>query len=109
MKFLERERSVVARLAENQHSKKRGNDNARGYSKTYHVERGAKHGQRTYYKCAFPTHRKDTIIIGSLTAPKSSHVPHVEVTNIIPCCASHQSSQKIPGRNRKLEMMGTRK
>ena len=61
MKFLERERSVVARLAENQHSKKRGNDNARGYSKTYHVERGAKHGQRTYYKCAFPTHRKDTI------------------------------------------------
>ncbi|CAB4032908.1 Hypothetical predicted protein, partial [Paramuricea clavata] len=61
MKFLDRERSVVARLAENQHSKKRGNDNARGYSKTYHVERGAKHGQRTYYKCAFPTHRKDTI------------------------------------------------
>ncbi|CAB4027430.1 Hypothetical predicted protein [Paramuricea clavata] len=61
MKFLERERSVVARLAENQHSKKRGNDNARGYNKTYHVERGAKHGQRTYYKCAFPTHRKDTI------------------------------------------------
>ncbi|CAB4022649.1 Hypothetical predicted protein, partial [Paramuricea clavata] len=61
MKFLDRERSVVARLAENQHSKKRGNDNARGYSKTFHVERGAKHGQRTYYKCAFPTHRKDTI------------------------------------------------
>ncbi|CAB3984060.1 Hypothetical predicted protein [Paramuricea clavata] len=61
MNFLDRERSVVARLAENQHSKKRGNDNVRGYSKTYHVERGAKHGQRTYYKCAFPTHRKDTI------------------------------------------------
>ena len=56
MTFLERERSVVARLAENQQPKKR--ERWSGYSN--HVEGGNK-SQRGYYKCAFPTHRKDTI------------------------------------------------
>ena len=56
MTFLERERSVVARLAENQQPRKR--ERWSGYSN--HVEGGNK-SQRGYYKCAFPTHRKDTI------------------------------------------------
>ena len=56
MTFLERERSVVARLAENQQPKKR--ERWSGYSN--HVEGGNK-SQRGYCKCAFPTHRKDTI------------------------------------------------
>ena len=56
MTFLERERSVVARLAENQQPKKR--ERWSGYSN--HVEGGNK-SQWGYYKCAFPTHRKDTI------------------------------------------------
>ena len=56
MTLLERERSVVARLAENQQPKKR--ERWSGYSN--HVEGGNK-SRRGYYKCAFPTHRKDTI------------------------------------------------
>ncbi len=56
MTFLEKERAVVARLAENQVPKKRGDQWAGG---SHHTERGNK--PRVYHKCAFPTHRKDTI------------------------------------------------
>ena len=53
MTFLEREHSVVARLAENQQPNKR--ERWSGYSN--HVE-GGNESQRGYYKCAFPTHRR---------------------------------------------------
>ena len=113
MTFLERERSVVARLAENQQPKKR--ERWSGYSN--HVEGGNK-SQRGYYKCAFPTHRKDTIkhtteqckefnklpisgkegkyellkqvnalgITRNKTALKRSHVLLVEAISITFCC-----------------------
>ena len=56
MAFLERERSVVARLAEIQQPRRR--DRWSGHSN--HVEGGSRI-QRAYHKCAFPTHRKETI------------------------------------------------
>ena len=59
MSFLERECGVVARLAENQHLKKRSE---RGFGSSHHVDRGKKYQPVTaYHKCAFPTHRKDTV------------------------------------------------
>jgi hypothetical protein len=51
MKFLNTEREAVSRMAENQPKQ-------RFKKTTHHVDR---HGSKKFYKCAFPSHRKDNI------------------------------------------------
>ena len=53
MKFLEREREAVVRLAESQPIKKRF------LRQQYHTS--ANGGMTKFYKCAYPAHKKDNI------------------------------------------------
>jgi hypothetical protein len=61
MKFMEREREAVARLAENQPAKKRlpRFETSRVKGQQYQISVGSRGGK--FYKCAFPAHRKDNI------------------------------------------------
>ena len=59
MKFMEREREAVARLAENQPEKKRlpRFERSRVKGQQYQINAASQGGK--FYKCAFPAHRKD--------------------------------------------------
>lgn len=61
MKFIEREREAVARLAESQPAKKRSpfSDKSRVKGQLHQISAGNRGGR--FYKCAFPAHRKDNI------------------------------------------------
>jgi hypothetical protein len=61
MKFLEREREAVARLAENQPPKKRFQRYEKGRVKGQSNQTQADARGGKFYKCAYPAHRKDNI------------------------------------------------
>ena len=55
MAFLEKERSVVSRLVENQHVRRRKNEEHEYGSRSHHIDNRAQ-SRRAYFKCAFPAH-----------------------------------------------------
>ena len=60
MEFLEKERSVVSPLAENQHTRRRGNEEREHSNRSHHIEGGTHSSHRGYFQCAFPTHRRES-------------------------------------------------
>ena len=60
MKYLDGEREAVARLAEVQ-AKRKSNEHHRNERRRQQVLYATKRGSTKYHKCAYPSHRKDTI------------------------------------------------
>ena len=59
-KYLDGEREAVGRLAEVQ-AKRKNNEHHRNERRRQQVLHASKRGTTKYHKCAYPTHRKDTI------------------------------------------------
>ena len=60
MKFLDGEREAVAHVVEAQ-ARRKNNEQRRNERRKQHAYYGSKRGSSKYHKCAYPSHRKDTI------------------------------------------------